>query len=108
MSKEEAPNEISLAIFDGAISLTENEMFLLGALAEHPSWPVMRSLLKSMDDSMTVALRDKEATMETIRYHQGISATVQRLAEIVEVDVPEWYDSRPEEEAEGEGTTKES
>lgn len=108
MSDEEQESGISLGLFDGFLEMSEDEMLALRRLSGMAEWEVLRNVLKGIDDSMTTALRNREASIEEIRFAQGISAGVGRLAEIVENDSQEWYDARADESSDSQGNSEDT
>lgn len=88
---DDKPQGVSVSVGDGAITLSYEEAAKLATLSEHPGYATFRSLLKGMLESTTVALRQRAANIEDVRYQQGIAGAVTRIAEVLDKDLPEWY-----------------
>ncbi len=63
-------------------------------------------LLKGMMDGTTVSLRDRDKTLEDLRFCQGQADFAGRIADIVEEEIPLWYKQgavESDEDSEGSG-----
>ena len=90
--KAEVPM-LSIALESGHIEITREDAIKLYSLSQHEGMSVLKDIMKAANDGCTVGLRDKSKPIDDIRYLQGMSAMLGRIADIVLKEVPEWYNT---------------
>lgn len=85
----------------GAITLTADEALALRTMKDVPQYAILRKVLEGMKVASDFALRDKTATIDAIRVHQGKIEALGDLATIMEEALQQWYEEgqRPKEES---------
>jgi hypothetical protein len=102
MTKEKSG--ITIGLGEGAVSLTYDEAVHLAHLRTTPGWAVLRLLLSELNNGTTVSLRDRTKTLEDLRFCQGQADAAGRIADIVEEEVPQWYNEGAVDSEESEGS----
>lgn len=91
MAEKKEKQTLSIGLESGHIEITTDDAIKLYRLSQHEGMPVLRDILKAMNEGCTVGLRDKAKGIDDLRYLQGMSASVGRIADIVLKEIPEWY-----------------
>lgn len=68
-------------------------MGILATFRETPAWGALLKFLKYSRRQSELKLRSPEASIEQLRYHQGCVGALNELADLIAVDLPEWYNS---------------
>lgn len=102
-------NGVTVGLGEGAVSLTFEEGRDLAHLKTTPGWIVLRLLLAELNNATTVALRDRTKDLDDLRFAQGQADAAGRIADIVEDEIPQWYNEGAveRESAEGSGSDDE-
>lgn len=82
---------LTIGLGEGFVELTHEEARDLRIVCQTPGWGVFRGILKEMMNGATVILRDRNKTIEDLRFCQGQADACITLARIVEDEVPQWY-----------------
>lgn len=93
---------LTVGLGDGFVELSWEEGRDLAHLYQTPGWQVLKVVLQGLVDGTTIALRDREKTLEDLRFCQGQADAAGRIADIVEKEVPEWYNEGAASSEEGE------
>lgn len=79
--------------------ISAKEIEVLVAFAQSAEWGVLKKLLRYHRFQSDVALRNPRSALDDIRHHQGRIGELNELTNFVEIDLPEWYNSRAAKKA---------
>lgn len=82
------------AIDDSALhqaGIGDEDVAILVAFQASGEWQILQKLMKYLKFQADLKLRSPLSTMEEIRHHQGRLGSLNELANLIEVDLPEWY-----------------
>ena len=85
---------LEVPLGSGTLGLTEAQANSLYTLYVNGSWPVLEHLLRGIQESAQVAMRDTSLTMDEIRVQQGTIQGVQLVAQTITDEVVPWYKSK--------------